>query len=120
MIEGGCLCGGIRYRYDGEIEEISYCHCSQCRKAQGAPFAAVSPVAADRLEFVAGKELLAEYRSSPDKVRVFCARCGSPSSQSHHDAFEAVKMWKALAQVNGVSTVPSRRRRTCGRSSLAL
>ena len=22
MIEGGCLCGGIRYQYDGEIEEI--------------------------------------------------------------------------------------------------
>ncbi|MDP2822502.1 MAG: hypothetical protein Q8O52_07460 [Sulfuritalea sp.] len=44
MIEGSCLCGGIRYQYDGEIEEISICHCSQCRKAQGSAFAAASPV----------------------------------------------------------------------------
>ncbi len=78
MIEGGCLCGGVRYRYDGEIEEISICHCSQCRKAQGSAFAAVSPVAADRFHILAGAELLREYRSSPDKIRVFCARCGSP------------------------------------------
>ncbi len=85
MIEGGCLCGGIRYRYDGEIEEVSYCHCSQCRKAHGSPFAAVSPVATDKLEFVAGTELLREYRSSPDKLRVFCATCGSPIYSAKDD-----------------------------------
>ena len=78
MIEGSCLCGGIRYEYDGEIEEISICHCSQCRKAQGSAFAAVSPVDSTRFRLLAGAELLKEYRSSPDKVRVFCANCGSP------------------------------------------
>lgn len=78
MIEGGCLCGGIRYEYDGEIEEISICHCSQCRKAQGSAFAAVSAVDSARFRVLSGAELLKEYRSSPDKARVFCARCGSP------------------------------------------
>ena len=78
MIEGGCLCGCIRYQYDGEIDEISICHCSQCRKAQGSAFAAVSPVATERLRILAGAELLREYRSSPGKVRAFCATCGSP------------------------------------------
>jgi hypothetical protein len=86
MIEGGCLCGGIRYEYDGEIGEISICHCSQCRKAQGSAFAAVSPVAADRFRILAGAELLKEYRSSPDKVRVFCASCGSPIYSAKDDA----------------------------------
>lgn len=85
MIEGSCLCGGVRYRYDGEIEEISICHCSQCRKAQGSAFAAVSPVATDRLQILAGTELLKEYRSSPDKVRVFCSRCGSPIYSAKDD-----------------------------------
>ncbi len=78
MIEGSCLCGGVRYQYDGEIGEISICHCSQCRKAQGSSFAAVSPVDAAKFRLLAGAELLREYRSSPDKARVFCSRCGSP------------------------------------------
>ncbi len=85
MVEGGCLCGGIRYRYDGEIEEISICHCSQCRKAQGSAFAAVSPVAAAGFHILAGAGLLREYRSSPDKVRVFCANCGSPIYSAKDD-----------------------------------
>lgn len=78
MIEGSCLCGGIRYQYDGRIDEISICHCAQCRKAQGSAFAAVSPVDSAHFRLVAGAELLKEYRSSPDKARVFCSRCGSP------------------------------------------
>jgi hypothetical protein len=78
VIEGSCLCGGIRYEYEGEIGEISICHCSQCRKAHGSAFAAVSPVDAAKFRLLAGAELLKEYRSSPDKLRVFCSCCGSP------------------------------------------
>ncbi|MBL8479041.1 MAG: GFA family protein, partial [Sterolibacteriaceae bacterium] len=85
MIEGGCLCGGIRYRYEGGIEHISVCHCSQCRKAQGSAFAAVAPVAKDRFQFLSGAELISEYRSSPDKVRAFCRVCGSPIYSAKDD-----------------------------------
>ncbi len=78
MIVGGCLCGGVRYRYDGEIDEISMCHCSRCRKAQGSAFAAVSPIETARFEVTSGRELLKEFRDRPGKARVFCSRCGSP------------------------------------------
>lgn len=85
MIEGSCLCGGVRFRYDGEIGEISLCHCSQCRKAHGAPYAAVSPVETVRLHFLSGAALLREYRSSANKVRVFCSECGSPIFSARDD-----------------------------------
>ena len=85
MIKGSCLCGGVRYEYDGEIDEISICHCSQCRKAQGSAFAAVSPVATERFRILAGAELLREYRSSPGKVRAFCSNCGSPIYSAKDD-----------------------------------
>ncbi|MBF7728936.1 GFA family protein [Pseudomonas sp. N040] len=78
MITGSCLCGGVRYEYDGCIEEISLCHCSQCRKAQGSAYVAVSPVDSARLRMVRGQELLREYRAVPHKARVFCSNCGSP------------------------------------------
>lgn len=92
MIVGGCLCGGVRYEYDGALEEISLCHCSQCRKAQGSAYVAVSPVRTALLRFVSGGELLREYRAVPHKARVFCARCGSPIYSARDDLPEVRRL----------------------------
>ncbi len=77
MIEGSCSCGKVQYQYDGEITEISMCHCSQCRLAQGSAFAAVCPVDDARLHFT-GAENIKTFQSSETKVRAFCEHCGSP------------------------------------------
>ncbi len=92
MIRGSCLCGGIRYEYDGDIEEISICHCSQCRKAQGSAFAAVSPLASARFKLISGAELLKEFRATPGKARVFCANCGSPIYSAKDDLPEVKRL----------------------------
>jgi hypothetical protein len=78
MMTGGCLCGGVRYEIDGEIGAIVYCHCSQCRRANGTAFATNGGVEAKRFRLVAGEELLTTFESSPGKLRCFCSRCGSP------------------------------------------
>ena len=75
---GSCLCGGVRYEYTGTFGQFVYCHCGQCRKAQGSAFASNAPVEEDKFRLVAGAELLQRYESSPGKQRVFCGRCGSP------------------------------------------
>ena len=85
MIKGSCLCNKIQYEYDGEISEISICHCSQCRKAQGAAFITVCPIESDKFKIVAGAELLKEFRSDPIKARVFCSNCGSPMFSTRDD-----------------------------------
>lgn len=85
MIVGGCLCNGVRYEYDGEIEEVSICHCSMCRKAQGSASVAVSPIASARFRITAGQHLLKEYRAVPHKARVFCGNCGSPLYSARDD-----------------------------------
>ena len=36
MYKGGCLCGTVCFEIRGAIRNIVYCHCSQCRKAQGS------------------------------------------------------------------------------------
>lgn len=92
MITGGCLCGGVRYEYDGEITEISMCHCSQCRKAQGSAFVAVSPIETARLRILSGQELLKEYRAVPAKARVFCSHCGSPIYSARDDLPEVRRL----------------------------
>ncbi len=78
MYTGSCLCGRVQFRIDGALEPIQVCHCLQCRKAQGTPFATNTPVEADAFTLTSGAELLKAYESSPGKQRVFCSRCGSP------------------------------------------
>lgn len=92
MIKGSCLCGGVRYEYDGELEEISLCHCSQCRKAQGSAFVAVSPIESARFRLISGAELLKEYRAVPHKARVFCGNCGSPLYSARDDLPELKRL----------------------------
>jgi hypothetical protein len=76
---GSCLCGGVRYEIDGELEtDFGYCHCRSCRKASGSAHGANLPVERSRYRLVSGADLLREYESSPGKLRVFCSRCGSP------------------------------------------
>ena len=72
---GGCLCGGVRFRADGELRGVIYCHCSQCRRQTGHFYAATN-VADDRLE-IDGMENVTWFEASAAARRGFCRTCGS-------------------------------------------
>lgn len=78
MYTGSCLCGGVRFRIHAELAPIQVCHCEQCRKAQGGPFATNIPVESSTFEWLAGRDLLRAFESTPGKLRHFCGTCGSP------------------------------------------
>src|SRR3569623_2013998 len=80
---GSCLCGGVSYRIMAPLEPIQICHCSQCRKAQGAPLVTNTPVLEKDFELLSGAELLKGFESTPGKQRVFCSNCGSPIYSKH-------------------------------------
>ncbi len=92
MYTGSCLCGGIQYEIDGELEPIQICHCSQCRKAQGSAIVTNIPVAVSAFTLQAGEELLSSYESSPGKQRVFCKVCGSPIYSKRVDLPEVLRV----------------------------
>ena len=92
MHTGSCLCGRVQYRYQGEIDEVSRCHCRQCQKAQGTAFVAVAPVRRADFEITGGGEWLREYRASPGKARVFCGECGSPLYSARDDRPEVLRL----------------------------
>jgi len=75
---GSCLCGGVKYEIQGELSDLSYCHCSECRQALGAAFAAYARVATDEFRWTSGEDLISTYESSPSVYRCFCSQCGSP------------------------------------------
>src|SRR5512145_863805 len=78
MVEGGCLCCGVRFRVTGKLGPAGYCHCKMCQRASGSAFAANAPARTHYFQLTSGAELVTEYESSPGKFRAFCRRCGSP------------------------------------------
>ena len=75
-IEGGCLCGAIRYRVArGRISETGYCHCRTCQRQSGAPVVAFFAVAPARFRYLKGSP--AGFRASDHATREFCSHCGS-------------------------------------------
>ena len=77
-IDGGCLCGAVRWRARGRVLSVTHCHCSMCRRASGAPVLTWASFAADDFALTSGA--LARYDSSPEAWRGFCAACGSQIS----------------------------------------
>lgn len=73
---GGCQCGAIRFRVDGEPGEASICHCRMCQKATGGLFGAYASVRAAELVWTRGERRL--FQSSNKVQRGFCAACGTP------------------------------------------
>ena len=63
MIQGGCLCGAVRYEARGAPLGVGYCHCRSCRHHTGAPVVAYVEFAAQHVRFSgAGRST---YASSP-------------------------------------------------------
>jgi hypothetical protein len=72
---GGCRCGAVRFEASAEPFHISYCHCSDCRRATGAPVSAYVGFTAEQVA-IDGRALKS-YENGP-VTRSFCGVCGSP------------------------------------------
>lgn len=72
---GGCLCGAVRFEADGAPFNSTLCHCTDCRRASGAPALAWFSVQASTLRWTAGQPMI--FRSSSQALRGFCAGCGT-------------------------------------------
>eukprot|EP01035_Chromulina_nebulosa_P056610 gene56610-77583_t len=74
-LSGGCRCGAIRFEAASDPFYASYCHCSDCRQASGAPVAAF--VGFRTADFRYSGESRKTYGKAPVK-RSFCNICGAP------------------------------------------
>jgi hypothetical protein len=77
-IEGGCLCGKVRYSADAEPAFVGVCHCKNCQKGTGTAFAAVVALPKPALS-VQGNLKTFNDRGDTGKTmfRRFCPECGS-------------------------------------------
>ena len=66
---GSCLCRGVTFRVSGDPLRVGICHCTDCRKSSGAPFAAYAVWPIEAFEQETG------YTSTYAN-RSFCTTCG--------------------------------------------
>jgi hypothetical protein len=76
-LEGGCLCGGVRFRVVGALGPASYCHCTRCRRRTGTAASPNVRVSAGALRIARGEELVREYVPEGGWPKAFCSVCGS-------------------------------------------
>ena len=78
-VEGGCVCGAVRYRLSGRPRTLYACYCHDCQRFSGGAHSMSMPVAAADVTLLAGET--ARYDKTADSGRIvavhFCARCAT-------------------------------------------
>lgn len=73
---GGCQCGAVRFRVEGDLGEASICHCRMCQKATGGLFGPYVGAPFEAVTWTRGQP--SYFRSSNKVRRGFCGDCGTP------------------------------------------
>src|SRR6516164_7189095 len=77
-IEGGCLCGKVRYSADVEPTFVGVCHCRNCQKGTGSAFSVVVAPPTPALTVQGTLETFTGRGDSGKATyRRFCPACGS-------------------------------------------
>ncbi|MEZ5680581.1 MAG: GFA family protein [Erythrobacter sp.] len=77
--EGGCLCGAVRYAFEGDPVAAMVCHCTHCQKQSGSAFSTILSVPEGALELSGEPSTYHDAGESGKAVdRIFCTNCGSP------------------------------------------
>ena len=85
-LQGGCLCGSIRYELDGTLQNARSCHCSRCRKAFSSAASAYAELTStSTLKWLTGKELLTRFETGNGWGMGFCSKCGSTLCGMHNN-----------------------------------
>ncbi|MDH5257332.1 MAG: GFA family protein [Gammaproteobacteria bacterium] len=76
-LRGECLCGGVKYEYNGETGPVINCHCNECRKWHGSAYRTRTVGKKANFSWLSGEENVAFYDRLPNVIKTFCKICGS-------------------------------------------
>ena len=77
-IEGGCLCGKVRYSAEAEAVLVAVCHCRNCQRASGTAFSVAVAIPKQTLAVQGALKTFNDRADSGRTVyRRFCPECGS-------------------------------------------
>lgn len=76
-IEGGCACGGVRYRMTARPLIVHCCHCRCCQRETGSAFALNALIEADRVDLLKGapEMIVTPSESGKGQKIIRCPTC---------------------------------------------
>lgn len=83
LTKGRCLCGAIKFEFEGKPDWVAYCHCESCRRQTSSTVATMMGVKVGQFRYLEGTP--ASYQSSQGVWRYFCPTCGSPMAYTNDD-----------------------------------
>ena len=94
-LQGGCLCGGVRFEITAPFATAGYCHCTRCQRRTGTAASANGALPSAAFRLLQGAELVRTYTPpAPGAPKSFCSRCGSAlfSGRPLEDAHVGVRL----------------------------
>jgi hypothetical protein len=78
LLQGGCLCGGIRFELTEQPHLAGYCHCTRCQRRTGTAASPQVRIDGRTFRLLAGDDLVTAWRH-PDGgfEKCFCRVCGA-------------------------------------------
>ena len=79
-LEGGCLCGAVRYTCEADPVMTAICQCTHCQRQSGGAFSINVAIPKGSLRYLGDTPATYEDTGSSGMPvhRRFCSKCGSP------------------------------------------
>jgi hypothetical protein len=93
-LEGGCLCGAVRYQITAPFSSARYCHCTHCQRRTGTASSANGLIPRAGFALLQGQEQLRAFQPPEGVPKLFCTTCGSAlfSGEPFSDAEVVVRL----------------------------
>ncbi|HEY4917941.1 MAG TPA: GFA family protein [Solirubrobacteraceae bacterium] len=93
-LQGGCLCGAVRFEITAPFISAGYCHCTHCQRRTGTGSSANGRVPQEGFQLLQGEDQLRSFQPPVGVPKLFCATCGSAlfSGQPLSDEQVAVRL----------------------------
>jgi hypothetical protein len=76
-LQGGCLCGAVRFEITAPLRSAGYCHCTNCQRRTGTGSSANGRVPRAGFRLLQGTAELRAFEPPTGVPKLFCATCGS-------------------------------------------
>ncbi len=76
-LQGGCLCGAVRFEITAPFLSAGYCHCTHCQRRTGTGSSLNGRVGQEGFRLLAGTGELRAYSPATGVPKLFCGICGS-------------------------------------------
>jgi hypothetical protein len=76
-LQGGCLCGAVRYEITAPLLSAGYCHCTHCQRRTGTGSSANGRVPREGFRLLGGASELRAFQPPEGVPKLFCSICGS-------------------------------------------